>query len=90
MTLFLLMNASDVFAECCARRFSHFIVQVLFQVIEPLFNGMANESVVILLKFLVAAYCRYPHFMNYLYFETPAYTVGFSKYVLRPESFGTI
>jgi hypothetical protein len=42
---------------------------------------MANESVVILLKFS-GGYMYILIFMNYLYFsETPAYTVGFSKYV---------
>jgi hypothetical protein len=49
MTLFLLMNASDLHLKC-TRRFSHFIKSRFISIssIEPIFNGMSNELVMLL------------------------------------------
>ena len=73
MTLFLLMNASDLHLQNVPGGFSHFIKAGSFpisQFIEPLFNGLSNELVL-----LVSELFWWLHiigilvFMNYLYFS---------------------
>jgi heterodisulfide reductase subunit C len=73
MTLFLLMNASDLHLQNVPGGFSHFIKAGSFpvsQFLEPLFNGMSNELVQLLSEFF-----WWMHiigilvFMNYLYFS---------------------
>lgn len=73
MTLFLLMNASDLHLQNVPGGFSHFIKAGSFpisQFLEPLFNGMSNELVMLLSEFF-----WWTHiigillFMNYLYYS---------------------
>lgn len=73
MTLFLLMNATDLHLQNIPGGFSHFIKAGSFpvsQFVEPLFNGMSNELVMLLSELfwwlhIVGILC----FMNYLYFS---------------------
>ena len=73
MTLFLLMNASDLHLQNVPGGFSHFIKAGSFpisQFIEPIFNGMSNELVMILFKiFWWLDIAGILIFMNYLYFS---------------------
>ncbi|HRM45970.1 MAG TPA: Fe-S oxidoreductase, partial [Flavobacterium sp.] len=73
MTLFLLMNASDLHLQNVPGGFSHFIKAGSFpisQFIEPIFNGMSNELVMILFKiFWWLHIAGILIFMNYLYFS---------------------
>lgn len=73
MTLFLLMNASDLHLQNIPGGFSHFIKAGLFpvsQFIEPLFNGMSNELVMLLTEiFWWLHITGILIFMNYLYFS---------------------
>ena len=73
MTLFLLMNASDLHLQNVPGGFSHFIKAGLFpisQFIEPLFNGMSNELVMLLSEiFWWLHIVGILIFMNYLYFS---------------------
>ena len=73
MSLFLLMNASDLHLQQVPGGFSHFIKAGSFpisQFIEPIFTGMSNELVM-----LLSAAFWWLHiigiliFMNYLYFS---------------------
>ncbi|WP_310381327.1 (Fe-S)-binding protein [Flavobacterium sp.] len=73
MTLFLFMNASDLHLQNVPGGFSHFIKAGSFpvsQFIEPLFNGVSNELVM-----LISELVWWLHitgiliFMNYLYFS---------------------
>ena len=73
MTLFLLMNATDLHLQNVPGGFSHFIVAGSFpisQFIEPLFNGMSNELVMLIFE---ASWWLHIIgiliFMNYLYFS---------------------
>lgn len=73
MTLFLLMNASDLHLQNIPGGFSHFIKAGSFpvsQFIEPLFNGMSNELVMLLSEiFWWLHITGILIFMNYLYFS---------------------
>ncbi|NGY37985.1 (Fe-S)-binding protein [Flavobacterium sp. XN-5] len=73
MTLFLLMNATDLHLQNVPGGFSHFIQAGSFpisQFIEPLFNGMSNELVMLIFE---ASWWLHIIgilvFMNYLYFS---------------------
>jgi heterodisulfide reductase subunit C len=73
MTLFLLMNASDLHLQNVPGGFSHFIKAGLFpisQFIEPLFNGLSNELVMLLSElFWWLHIIGILIFMNYLYYS---------------------
>ena len=73
MTLFLLMNASDLHLQNIPGGFSHFIKAGSFpisQFIEPWFNGMSNELVMLLTEiFWWLHITGILIFMNYLYFS---------------------
>ena len=73
MSLFLLMNASDLHLQNVPGGFSHFIKAGLFpvsQFIEPLFNGYSNELVMLLSEiFWWLHIVGILIFMNYLYFS---------------------
>ena len=73
MTLFLLMNASDLHLQNVPGGFSHFIKAGFFpisQFIEPVFNGMSNELVMLLSEiFWWLHIVGILIFMNYLYFS---------------------
>ena len=73
MTLFLLMNASDLHLQNVPGGFSHFIKAGSFpisQFIEPIFNGMSNETVLLLAEmFWWLHIIGILIFMNYLYFS---------------------
>lgn len=73
MTLFLLMNASDLHLQNVPGGFSHFIKAGSFpisQFIEPIFNGMSNELVMLLSEiFWWLHIVGILIFMNYLYFS---------------------
>lgn len=73
MTLFLLMNASDLHLQNVPGGFSHFIKAGSFpisQFIAPLFNGMSNELVMVLNEaFWWLHIVGILFFMNYLYFS---------------------
>lgn len=73
MTLFLLMNASDLHLQNVPGGFSHFIKAGSFpisQFLEPLFNGMSNELVMLLSElFWWLHIVGILVFMNYLYFS---------------------
>lgn len=73
MTLFLLMNASDLHLQNVPGGFSHFIKAGSFpisQFIEPIFNGMSNETVMLLAEmFWWLHIIGILIFMNYLYFS---------------------
>ncbi|MFV8343838.1 4Fe-4S dicluster domain-containing protein [Flavobacterium sp. XS2P39] len=73
MTLFLLMNASDLHLQNIPGGFSHFIKAGSFpisQFIEPWFNGMSNELVMLLTEiFWWLHISGILIFMNYLYFS---------------------
>jgi len=73
ITLFLLMNASDLHLQNVPGGYSHFIKAGSFpisQFIEPLFNGMSNELVMLLSELfwwmhIIGIFV----FMNYLYYS---------------------
>ena len=73
MTLFLLMNASDLHLQNVPGGYSHFIKAGSFpisQFFEPLFNGMSNELVMLLSElFWWLHIVGILVFMNYLYFS---------------------
>lgn len=73
MILFLLMNASDLHLQNVPGGFSHFIKAGSFpvsQFIEPIFNGMSNEFVMLLTEaFWWLHIVGILAFMNYLYFS---------------------
>ena len=73
MTLFLLMNASDLHLQNIPGGFSHFIKAGSFPVskfIEPLFNGVSSELVMILNElFWWLHIVGILVFMNYLYYS---------------------
>nr|WP_315172027.1 (Fe-S)-binding protein [uncultured Flavobacterium sp.] len=73
MSLFLLMNASDLHLQQVPGSFSHFIKAGSFpisQFIEPIFNGMSNELVMLLSEaFWWLHIIGILIFMNYLYFS---------------------
>jgi heterodisulfide reductase subunit C len=73
MTLFLLMNASDLHLQNIPGGFSHFVKAGSFpvsQFIEPLFNGMSNNLVMLLSEiFWWLHITGILIFMNYLYFS---------------------
>ena len=73
MGLFLLMNASDLHLQNVSGGFSHFIKAGSFpisQFIEPLFNGLSNELVMLLSElFWWIHIIGILVFMNYLYFS---------------------
>ena len=73
MALFLLMNASDLHLQNIPGGFSHFVKAGSFpvsQFIEPLFNGMSNELVMLLTEiFWWLHITGILIFMNYLYFS---------------------
>ena len=73
MTLFLLMNATDLHLQNIPGGFSHFMKAGSFpisQFIEPLFNGMSNELVMLLTEiFWWLHITGILIFMNYLYFS---------------------
>ena len=73
MTLFLLMNASDLHLQNVPGGFSHFIKAGSFpisQFIEPIFNGISNELVMLLSEiFWWLHITGILIFMNYLYFS---------------------
>jgi heterodisulfide reductase subunit C len=73
MTLFLLMNATDLHLQNISGGFSHFIKAGSFpisQFIEPVFNGMSNELVMLLNEgFWWIHIVGILVFMNYLYFS---------------------
>lgn len=73
MTLFLLMNASDFHLQNIPGGYSHFSKAGSFpisQFIEPLFNGMSNELVMLLSElFWWLHIIGILAFMNYLYFS---------------------
>ncbi len=73
MTLFLLMNASDLHLQNVPGGFSHFIKAGSFpisQFLEPLFNGMSNELVMLLSElFWWMHIIGILLFMNYLYYS---------------------
>jgi len=73
MTLFLLMNASDLHLQNVPNGFSHYIKAGFFpvsQFIEPIFNGLSNELVMVLYEvFWWLHIAGILIFMNYLYFS---------------------
>ena len=73
MTLFLLMNASDLHLQNVPGGFSHFVKAGAFpvsQFIEPIFNGVSNELVMLLSEiFWWLHIIGILVFMNYLYFS---------------------
>jgi len=73
MILFLMMNASDLHLQNVPGGFSHFIKAGSFpisQFIEPIFNGMSNEFVMLLTEvFWWLHIVGILAFMNYLYFS---------------------
>ena len=73
MSLFLLMNASDLHLQNVPGGYSHFIKAGSFpisQYIEPLFNGMSNELVMLLSElFWWLHIIGILVFMNYLYYS---------------------
>ena len=73
MTLFLLMNASDLHLQMVPGGYSHFIKAGSFpisQFIEPIFNGVSNELVMLLSEvFWWIHIAGILVFMNYLYFS---------------------
>jgi heterodisulfide reductase subunit C len=73
MTLFLLMNASDLHLQNVPGGFSHFVKAGAFpvsQFIEPIFNGVSNELVMLLAEiFWWLHIVGILVFMNYLYFS---------------------
>lgn len=73
MTLFLLMNASDLHLQMVPGGYSHFIEAGSFpisQFIEPIFNGVSNELVMLLSEvFWWIHIAGILVFMNYLYFS---------------------
>jgi len=73
MTLFLLMNASDLHLQNIPGGYSHFIKAGSFpvsQFIEPLFNGVSNQLVMLLNEiFWWLHIIGILIFMNYLYFS---------------------
>jgi heterodisulfide reductase subunit C len=73
MTLFLLMNATDLHLQNIPGGYSHFIKAGTFpvsQYLEPLFNGMSNELVMLLSElFWWLHITGILIFMNYLYFS---------------------
>ena len=73
MSLFLLMNASDLHLQQVPGGFSYFIKAGSFpisQFIEPIFNGMSNELVMLLSEaFWWLHIIGILIFMNYLYFS---------------------
>jgi heterodisulfide reductase subunit C len=73
MTLFLLMDASDLHLQNVPGGFSHYIKAGFFpvsQFIEPIFNGMSNELVMVLYEvFWWLHIAGILIFMNYLYFS---------------------
>ncbi len=73
MTLFLLMNASDLHLQNVPGSYSHFIKAGSFpisQFLEPFFNGMSNELVMLLSElFWWLHIVGILVFMNYLYFS---------------------
>ena len=73
MTLFLLMNASDLHLQNIPGVFSHFIKAGSFpisQFIEPIFNGVSSELVILLNElFWWLHIIGILIFMNYLYFS---------------------
>jgi heterodisulfide reductase subunit C len=73
MTLFLLMNASDLHLQNVPGGFSHFEKAGSFpvsQFIAPIFNGMSNELVMLLTEiFWWLHIAGILVFMNYLYFS---------------------
>jgi heterodisulfide reductase subunit C len=73
MSLFLLMNATDLHLQNIPGGFSHFIKAGSFpisQFIEPLFNGVSNELVMLLNElFWWLHIIGILIFMNYLYFS---------------------
>ncbi|WP_264564519.1 (Fe-S)-binding protein [Flavobacterium sp. N3904] len=73
MTLFLLMNATDLHLQNVPGGFSHFIKAGSFpvsQFIAPVFNGMSNELVMLLNEgFWWLHIVGILIFMNYLYFS---------------------
>jgi heterodisulfide reductase subunit C len=73
MTLFLLMNASDLHLQNVPGGFSHFIQAGSFpvsQFIAPVFNGMSNELVMMLSEvFWWLHIVGILIFMNYLYYS---------------------
>ena len=73
MSLFLLMNASDLHLQNIPGGFSHFIKAGFFpvsQFIEPLFNGVSSELVMVLYElFWWLHIIGILIFMNYLYFS---------------------
>lgn len=73
MTLFLLMNASDLHLQNVPGGYSHFIKAGSFpisQFLEPFFNGMSNELVMLLSElFWWLHIVGILVFMNYLYFS---------------------
>ncbi len=73
MTLFLLMNASDLHLQNIPGGYSHFIKAGAFpisQFIEPIFNGVSNQLVMVLYEvFWWLHIIGILFFMNYLYFS---------------------
>ena len=73
MTLFLLMNASDLHLQNVPGGYGHFIKAGSFpvsQFIEPIFNGLSNELVMLLSEgFWWVHIIGILIFMNYLYFS---------------------
>lgn len=73
MTLFLLMNATDLHLQNSPNGFSHYIKAGSFpvsQFIEPLFNGLSNHTVMLLNElFWWLHIVGILIFMNYLYFS---------------------
>jgi len=73
MTLFLFMNASDLHLQNVPGGFSHFITAGSYpisQFLEPLFNGVSNELVLLLNElFWWLHIIGILIFMNYLYFS---------------------
>ena len=73
MTLFLLMNASDLHLQNVPGGFSHFVKAGFYpvsQFIEPVFNGLSNELVMVLYEiFWWLHIAGILLFMNYLYFS---------------------
>lgn len=73
MLLFLMMNATDLHLQNVPGGFSHFVKAGAFpisQFIEPVFNGMSNELVLLLTEiFWWLHIVGILIFMNYLYFS---------------------
>lgn len=73
MVLFLMMNATDLHLQNVPGGFSHFVKAGAFpisQFIEPMFNGMPNETVMVLTEvFWWLHIVGILIFMNYLYFS---------------------